>query len=76
VDVEVTQITKNVISRELLGGHIVHIVMNCVTRLIQAEQQEKFGLGADNLQFFPASLTAPNYIPSSNLEYFPEQQLR
>ncbi len=42
--VEVNQITKNLISRELLGGHIVHIVMNCVTRLIQPQKQDKFGL--------------------------------
>ncbi len=35
VRVEVNQITKNFISWELLGGRIVHIVMNCVTRLIQ-----------------------------------------
>jgi hypothetical protein len=52
VGVVVTQITQNLISRELLGGRVVHIVMNCVTRLIQAQKQDKNGLGAAKLQFF------------------------
>ncbi len=74
--VEVTQNNPIFYLLGTLGGRIVHIVMNCITRLIQAKKQDKFGLGAANLQFFQASLSAPSYIPSSNLEFFSEQQLR
>jgi hypothetical protein len=88
VGVEVTQITQKIISWELLGGHIVHIVMNCITRLIQAQTKDRIGLGAAKLQFCSpcfskrlskktfSSLLAASYVPGSNLKFFSEQQLR